>query len=236
MENSVKAMYIAAGMLISVMILSVLMYVFSLGRSLGKSYEADEQTKQISAFNQQFERYSGKCSQSNSKADGYCFRNKSNRVSDVITCANLAYNINKKNDFDEKNNVQVVVKVSASKNLYVYPYKTQPKNYFLTVTQSVAQTASSFDTNNTTNCINFYNFMEEYNEVKIVNISCEPNYSSSAETIYKYYFDVDKDENNKTGEGIHYSEITGKVDKIVFTLYKTKEFDTLGDGTWSENL
>ena len=51
------------------------------------------------------------------------------------------------------------------------------------------------------------------------------NYKSTAETIYKYYFDVDKDENGVANQAITVSELTGKINKIVFTLNPTEHFD-----------
>lgn len=236
MENAVKAMYIAAGMLLGVMILSVLVYLFSQGASLGKNYDIDRRTEQITAFNSQFEKYAGRAIQRTTVAYGYSFEEKSNIPSDVITCANLAYNINRKNEYDDKNHVEVIVKLGGSTSYYVYPYESQPKNYFLiNMSKSSARNATSINTSDSSQCKSFYEFLQQYSNVKIVNIS-STNYNYSGETIYEYYFDVDKDETGTAGMGLHYSDVTGKVDKIVFTAVKTNRFDDLGGGTWTENL
>ena len=233
MENAVKALYMAAGMLLGVMILGVWVYLFRQGARLGQSYEADKVTKQIQAFNSQFEKYTVVTNQRGA-SDGYTFENKGNLPSDVITCANLAFDVNTRNEFDEFNCVEMEVKINASTIYYIHSAKAQPKNNFLINTgKTAARAASSFDTTNPSVCKSFYDFMKEYNKVKIVNIkdpSKTPNdYSSTAESIYEYYFDVKPD-------GFHYSDKTGKVDKIVFTAVKTNGFNNLGGGNWTENI
>lgn len=238
MENAVKAIYIAAGLLIALMVMGVWIYLFRQGASLGQNYDTDRQTQQTIAFNSQFEKYSARTIQGGD-AYGYGFEAKGNIPSDVITCASLAYNINRKNEFDVRNNVKVIVKISASEIYYIHPFEVQPKNNFLlNINEATARTMSSVDPSDTSKCKDFSDFLKEYNDVKIVNIN-STNYNSSAETIYKYYFDVDRDETgnaNTRGLGLHYSEITGKVDKIVFTAVPTNKFDESGDGHWSENL
>lgn len=232
MENSVKALYIAAGMLLGVMILGVWVYMFRQGASVGQNYEADRITLQIQAFNSQFEKYTVVTDQ-RLENDGYSFAEKGNIPSDVITCANLAYNINRKNEFDATNCVEVSVVIGGT-TYSIHSAEAQPKNHFLiNISKASARSATSYNTSNTSTCKSFYDFLREYNNVKIVNIddpSKTPNdYSSYAETIYEYYFDV-------RPNGIHYNENTGKVDEMVFTAVRTNGFDNLGGGHWSENI
>ena len=111
MENAVKALYIAAGMLIGVMVLSVWVYLFRQGASLGQFYETDQNTLQITAFNSQFEKYTNITER---KPGELKFLAKGNLPSDVITCANLAYDINRKADFDEKDCVEVIVNIGRN--------------------------------------------------------------------------------------------------------------------------
>lgn len=233
MENAVKALYIAAGMLLAVMILGVWVYIFRQGASLGQNYEADRLTEQIQAFNSQFEKYTVVTNQRGS-SEGYTFEDKGNLPSDVITCASLAYNINRKNEYDETNCVEVAVKVNGSKTYYIHSAEAQPRNNFLiNIGKASARSTTSYDTSNDHICKSFYDFMREYNNVKIVNIddpSKAPNdYSSYAETIYEYYFDVRPND-------FHYNEETGKVDEVTFTAVRTNGFDDLGGGHWSENI
>ena len=213
MDNSVKALYIAAGMLLGVMILSVWVYIFSQGASLGRNYDADKKTEQITAFNGQFDKYIGKAKQNDSDK-GYSFEEKSNVASDIVTCASLAYDINRKNDYDVENHVEIVVEMPSSKTYHIYPDERQSKDAF---------SITSFS-----NKISFSKFLKDYSNVKIVNITSS-RYNSSSEAIYQYYFDLDASK-------LEYSEITGKIKKVTFTVYETRKFLENGEGHWSENI
>lgn len=214
MENSVKAIYIAAGMLLGVMILSVWVYLFRQGASLGQNYEADRNTERIVAFNSQFDKYTNITNQWKDSEHGYAFDTKGNLPSDVITCANLAYTINRKNDYDIENHVEVEVKLGGGKSYNVFSEEIQPKDFFVLPSRSKAT--------------DFNSFLQYYSKVKIVNINSN-KYKSSGESIYEYYFDVGAD-------GLEYSEVTGKIKKIIFNCVETEEFNTNGNGYWSENL
>jgi len=150
---------------------------FISGATLGKNYDIDLNTQRVIAFNSQFEKYVN-----TTKKNGSKFVSKGNLPSDVISCANLAYNINRKNEFDSINKVDVEVICGGTK------YTIQPKE---------EQKNNEFYEGKS-----FFSFLEDYNEIKIS--------EDTNETIYKYYFDVGEN-------GIHYSGVTGKVDKITFT-------------------
>ena len=94
-------------------------------------------------------------------------------------------------------------------------------------------TAKATSTYTDSNSLDFYKFLKEYSKVKIVDIK-SANFESNSETIYEYYFDVDKDENGNPNKGLSYSETTGKIDKIVFTLNKTEHFDLTANPYWTE--
>ena len=103
MENAVKAMYIAAGTLIALMILSAWVYLFRNGARLGQGYEQTQMTAQVIKFNGQFDAYAKITNQLTSSAYGYSFIVKGSTASDIITCANLAMSVNEQNDYDEVN-------------------------------------------------------------------------------------------------------------------------------------
>lgn len=170
---------------------------FTHGSAIGKNYDIDTNTQRVVAFNSQFDKYVGVTERN---ADG-SFKEKGNIPSDVITCANLAYNINRKNEFDSVNKVEVFVVNSENQIIYsVLANKSQPNNAF-------------------SNGDSFNDFLQKYNQMKIVTLG-ETVYRFSGETVYKYYFDVNQN-------GIHYSDVTGKVDKIVFTLVEITDFEEL---------
>lgn len=231
MENAIRAFYIGAGMLIAVMVVGVLVYMFDNGARLGENYEISLSTAQLTKFNSQFDSYARITNQTTDANEGYSFIEKGNTASDIITCANLAMSINKQNDYDEKNMLQVIVVIDGHTKYSVYPIENQPKNSFVkNMTLSTAKATATFTDSNS---LDFYKFLKKYNKVKIVDIR-SANFESNAETIYEYYFDVDKDENGNPNQGLSYSKTTGKIDKIVFTLNKTEHFDLATNPYWTE--
>lgn len=204
MENAVQAFYMAAATIIALMVLSILVYMFRTGARMGENYEITQQTAEVVKFNGQFDAYTKKTDQLGADY-GYSFVTKGNTASDIISCANLAMSVNKTNDFDIDNHLQIIVKC-GSETYSVYPVEKAPRDAFLINTSyEAAKGMSTFD-----DTLKFYQFLKQYNEARMVDIVCPPNYVSYGETIYKYYFDVDEDEAGNSGQGITYSEITRK--------------------------
>ena len=235
MENAVKAFYMGAAMIIAVMVLGVWIYVFKNGARLGAQYEGSIHASQVLKFNSQFNRYVKTTNQTGSEY-GYSFIEKGNTASDIITCANLAQSINKENDYDNRNNVTVIVNCKSygpddvrGYYYYIFPFKDQPKTSFIKSSSPMnINSAKSIAKFNDTNSMDFYKFLKAFSNVRIVDIDAGANYKSTGETIYEYYFDVDKDEEGHADQGITYFETTGKIDKIVFTV--TKRTDNYDDG------
>ena len=226
MENAVKALYMGAGMILGVMVLGVMIYMFRNGARFGETYETRKSVEQIQAFNAQFEVYERE-SEQNGESKGYSFITKGNTASDVISCANLAFDINSKNDYDLQNSVQVIIDMGSEK-YYIYPFKVQKKNSFIKDMSfnSVKSTDESGGSIPNNKYFDFYKFLKDYNNVRIVNVTSS-NYNSTSETMYEYYFDVD-------AEGIQYSDVIGKVNSITFKLFKTNEFDNTT--CWVDNV
>ena len=86
MENATKALLMAAVILISVIILSLGVYLFMYFSDYAKGVNDDIRDNQIQQFNSQFLSYEG----------------KELTVYDVITLANLAKDYNKANEFYDK--------------------------------------------------------------------------------------------------------------------------------------
>jgi hypothetical protein len=176
-------------------------------------YETSVSTEQVNKFNTKFDIYA-KVTQQTSADYGYSFIEKGNTASDIITCANSAMSINSTNDYDLQNSVEVEVDI-GSDSYHIYPISNQPENRFIkNKTLEASKTTSTFDD---INSMDFYDFLKEYSSVRIVDIA-STRYSSTAETIYQYYFNVDEN-------GLTYSEVTGKITKIVFKIYTTRNFD-----------
>lgn len=83
MENATNALLMAAVILISVIILSIAVYLFTYFADYARGVEGDVRANQISQFNSQFLSYQG----------------KDLTIYDVITLANIAKDYNQKNEY-----------------------------------------------------------------------------------------------------------------------------------------
>lgn len=223
MDNAVQGFYMAAGMIIALMVLSVMIYMFRSGATMGEHYEINQETAQVTKFNGQFDAYA-KVTQQLGAEHGFSFVTKGNTASDVISCANLAVTVNERAGFEEENKLDVVV-ICEGKTYSVYSLSKTPRDAFLVdIPYTTARSMSTFNEDDGST-LKFYSFLKEYNVARMVDIR-SAEYNSNGETIYKYYFDVNLDESgHNPGHGITLSEVTGKVDKIVFTIYETQHFD-----------
>lgn len=87
MENASKALIMAAGVLIGIMILSLAVYLFATFGSTSAELHKQKETDQLNQFNSQFTSYEGK---------------EDITIYDVITVANLATENNKYYEFDTR--------------------------------------------------------------------------------------------------------------------------------------
>lgn len=96
MENAARALTMAAGVLIGIMIISIAVYLFtSLGNTSSEIYSKVEQTK-IDKFNSQFLKYYGL---------GTC------TAHDIVSIANLAKNSNEYYELEEGSELDYYVNV-----------------------------------------------------------------------------------------------------------------------------
>lgn len=110
MENAVKALLIAAGVLLGVMILSL---AVSLYASLGGYIEQAQQeaeNKELQQFNEQFLKYIN-C---NDNSGGVEFVLK---IQDIVTAANSAYENNKKYELTEQNGSNYYVTINIKSEI-----------------------------------------------------------------------------------------------------------------------
>ena len=95
MENASKALFIAVGVFLGIMLLTVMIYVFRQGAKVNESYDQKQISLQLELYNSQFEK----------------FDRDNNNVMDVISLCNLAFDVNKECDFDKALAVQVEVDI-----------------------------------------------------------------------------------------------------------------------------
>ncbi len=118
MENASKALLMAAGVLVGVLLLSLAVFLFTIFGNFGSDMTTQMDEKNLSEFNAQFIKY-----QSYQDEDGK-WQNLC-RAQDVVTIANLAKENNSKYDYstaDEKTGYYYV-------KVIVITGHTQRKNY-----------------------------------------------------------------------------------------------------------
>ena len=176
MENATKALIMAGGVLISVLLISFLLILLRKGGAANAEYQTTMSDTELAKFNSQFEVYD----------------RKNNTYFDVITVANMAYDINKKNGYDSQNSVSVYLCVNDKDNIIysILPNNKAKKNYF-------------FIKKNTNQTKDMYSLvsdfaMQEYDYDTFGNIK---------EVKYKYKYGC---------LSIDYNNTTGKVNSIKF--------------------
>ena len=85
MENASKALLMAGGMLVALILISLVVYVFASPKAVQQEIATRQKEEEIIAFNNQYEAYNKKVM----------------RGLDIITLKNMAINNNKKNEFEQ---------------------------------------------------------------------------------------------------------------------------------------
>lgn len=118
MENASKALIMAGGVLIGMLIISVMIFVFRKAGQLSSEYDTQLSDSELVKFNSQFELYA----------------KKDNTYFDVITVSNLAYSVNNQNgnDTSENNSVKIYIinKNNDSILCSILPDSSLKRNYF----------------------------------------------------------------------------------------------------------
>ena len=103
MENASKALYIAASVLIGLLLITVFTRVFKAGASVNENYDQTQRTAQLEAYNGTFEN----------------FNVPENTIMDVITVANHAYSVNAATEYEPTSAVKIVIKVGPGKEFII---------------------------------------------------------------------------------------------------------------------
>ncbi len=93
MENASRALLMAAGVLMGILLLSVMVYVFSQGGRVNQTYDQKQITNQLELYNSKFEKYD----------------KDNNNIIDVISLANLAFDVNEETEYDSSNAVKIEI-------------------------------------------------------------------------------------------------------------------------------
>lgn len=218
MENALKAFYMAAGLLIAIMVLGLFIYLFRTGARVGENYDLKKSQEQIDQFNSKFEVYA-KPIEENDKGILYA----GNTIFDVITASNLAYDINEKNYNDNKNRVEIQIDgLKGNQSLSIgialdgEDNVLRKNSFFKSKIDNITVTTETVlmdDILISTDIVNNGKITDATLNLKT------DNGIPLNRIVYRYYFDC--------SEGISYSEESGKVNKMVFTVKENTKFDEL---------
>lgn len=229
MENASKALFMAAGVLLGILLLSVMIYVFRQGSRVNQTYDQKQITNQLELYNSQFEHYD----------------RDNNNVMEVISLANLAFDVNIDTDYDSTNAVQIEVIIGGKKFIIPNSYcpncndsanvnmrdkkcKTCGKDLFMERNKIVIDSSktqmSIYDLANLSlKNLSIASVAQKHNlfpglEIKTISVDLENDNLSTTKlkdgkTIYKYLFAITKPED------FEYHVENMKVSKIKLTAY-----------------
>ena len=87
MENASKFLIMAATILIALMLIGIFTYVFRAGARVDEQYDLEQAENQLELYNSKFENYNV----------------QDNRIMDLITVANLPYDVNSMTNYHNSN-------------------------------------------------------------------------------------------------------------------------------------
>lgn len=122
MENSIKAVYMAAGVLIGVLILTTFVFVFRKGGQLLETVDSRKVAEDVAAYNSKLVIYNRQGIDDDSDGD---IDDNYNTIFDVVTAWNLAYDINEENLHDMKNCLEIYIDLNKDGS---YEYQLSYEN------------------------------------------------------------------------------------------------------------
>lgn len=105
MENASKALLMAAGVLIGILVISFMMLLLRKGGQMSSEFDSQLSNNELLKFNSQFELYK--------RSD------IENTFFDVITVVNLAYDVNTSTQWQAKSGVTVEIREGANPKFYI---------------------------------------------------------------------------------------------------------------------
>lgn len=131
MENITKAVYIVAGVLIGILILTAFIFVFRKGGQMLENIDNSKTSEAIAEYNSKLIIYNRLGTD-----DNY------NTIFDAITAWNLAYDINEENFYDEKNSLEIQIVVEG--NIYTLTFENPYKKGYATDTIKLTELIKNY--------------------------------------------------------------------------------------------
>ena len=196
MENGSKALIMAASVFLGILLFSAMIYLFRAGARMNEQYEEQQVSNDLVLYNSKFELYN----------------EPDNSILDIISVANLAYNINKDTDYDDGNAITIDINVGNTTFQISGSKKLEKRN-----TIFIGKNG---------NYISIYDLVEKsFNDLGISmvgsndddKLSMTKYDSGKNETIYKYLFASDSDK-------IEYHSVSNKIIHMEFNCYINENF------------
>ena len=214
MENATQALFMAAGVLIAVLIISLSIFLFSSASKVSENYDMKMSESEILKFNSQFTKYITNNVEPEDKYKVLKYTSY-NVAADVVSVINLAYNLNESNDCDLNRGIQVVINnVELAKGTGKYGitplvqnhYKTQKikdKNAIYLLKNDKKEDYNNFSSYNKDSLCHINTLLEKYSECAYYKLA----ENDKLYKIYHYYFSCE----------VNTNENTGLVDEVIFT-------------------
>lgn len=194
MENASKALYMAAGVLIGMMILGVFVYLFRAGGEVGQNYEQKQSQEQLQLFNSKFE----------------YFDKNNNTIMDMISVTNLAISNNEENEFNSQKTVEIDIML-RSEILSVNATESIERNYlFRGATDEKVYVYDLIDKNRV-----YLRNEAGLNLNVLLGNDTDTLSTVNEKMVYKYLFKCSK---------IEYHKSTGRVKYMKFVTVKNSEY------------
>ena len=184
MENASKALVMVGSVLIGIMLISFLVLMLRRGGQLNANYDTQMSDNELAKFNSQFEVYA--------KSDNTFF--------DVITAANLAYDVNKRCNWDAQAGVSITIIQNGNTNNVLYSLPAGP---------SGARLGKNCFFDKTNHVKDIYNPLDGENDKSIVQINTSRKDTDDSTYLYKF--------NCTASNSITYNSTTGKVQNMTFS-------------------
>jgi hypothetical protein len=234
MENANKALIIAGGTILGIMILSLMVYLFRAGGRVSQSIDDKQIYYNIQRFNQQFENFAGD--------------DKENNISDVITLINLAVDANKDVGYNDRTAVSVDVKFDSSHTLSIVGIIPMKRNYALDGKSDDLEQAYRADNNTELNRVNLLELRNTPISQMGITLNTDMEITASEtlgeayrdpdtnKVVYKYIFVVPDDGIEYYHAATRSSEnksYDGRINKITLELRVNPDYPT--GSIWPEH-
>lgn len=208
MENASKFLIMAATVLLAMMLMGVFVYVFRAGASVDEQYDLEQAENQLELYNSRFENYNV----------------QDNTIMDLITVANLAYDINTMTNYDNSNSVQIEIVIGSKIFTVPAPQDENEKNRLRQefkknqILNGSGDIISIYDlANKTVKDLKAsgggFDINDKLSKTHLGNITytdINGNYTSKLATIYKYIWNCTQ---------ITYHDLTGRVASMRFERF-----------------